>query len=322
MECRLICSSHSPLMRMYARPPEDQPNIDSMFSRLAKAVKAYSPELVVVFGCDHFNGFFLDCMPAFCIGTRCEAVNDVGGTPGPLKVTPLALQLSGALRNAGIDVAVSHNMKVDHGFSQTMDFVLDSLDAYDSLPIFVNSIAPPYLPFHRSRKLGETLAQQLREAGIERLLVIATGGMSHHPRRYYPEPEQAEDEVRHYQFNGPSADGLTHAQWLERLDTMHHEGARMLVDGRRTVTDIKMNPELDQRFARMLCEGRLRELDQWDNEELVEQGGIGFTELHTWVAAAALYGQISPQRPPVLEIYSRTLEYGIGFGAISGGFAG
>ncbi|MFT5115818.1 MAG: 2,3-dihydroxyphenylpropionate 1,2-dioxygenase [Parasphingorhabdus sp.] len=307
-------------MQMYARAPQDQGKIDGLYQRLAAEVKNYAPDLIIVFGCDHFNGFFLNCMPSFCIGTRCEAVDDVGGTPGKLDVSPLALSFAGGLRQAGIDVAVSDNMRVDHGFSQTMDFVLDSLDAYPSLPIFMNSIAPPYLPFHRSRKIGESLATLTEQAGVDRLLVIATGGMSHHPRRYYPEPSEAETNVQHYQLNGPSKQGMNHQEWLDRLDVMHKEGAHMLIDGRRTITDIKMNPELDRRFAELLCTGPIQAMDDWDNEELIEQGGIGFMELHTWVAAAALYGTLCPEHAPKFELYSKTLEYGIGFGAVSGGF--
>jgi hypothetical protein len=37
------------------------------------ALHAFNPDLVVVFGPDHFNGFFYELMPAFCIGTSAEA---------------------------------------------------------------------------------------------------------------------------------------------------------------------------------------------------------------------------------------------------------
>jgi len=319
MQTRLICSSHSPLMQTYARAPQDHDQIRALFERVKGEISTFEPQLVVVLGCDHFNGFFLDCMPAFCLGTACEAVDDVGGTPGVLDVTPQALAIGKGLRERGIDTAVSHNMKVDHGFSQTMDFVMESLDSYPTLPIFVNSIAPPYIPFHRSRALGETLAGLLQEQALERVLIIATGGMSHNPTRYYPNPADTEARVRHYQMNGPAEAGMSHPQWLDRLESMHHEGAQMLVDGRRTRADIKLNPELDRRFAKTLCENPTA-LDDWDNEQLIEAGGVGFTELHTWVAATALFNSLSPGQPVSFELYSETLEYGIGYGALTGGF--
>ena len=320
MQARLVCSSHSPLMRMFARPPAAHDQINDMFNRFQVAVNDYNPDLVVVFGCDHFNGFHLNCMPAFCLGTGAYAIADVGGTPGALKVpSGQAMAVAESVRNDDIDIAVSYNMRIDHGFSQTMDYVLGGLDCFPVIPVFINSITPPYVSFRRSRMLGESIARATSASGVRRLLVIGTGGMSHHPRRYYPEPDSAEAPVRHYQLHGPSNSGLTHEQWLARLDTMHQEGARMLVDGRRTISDIKMNPELDQQFARALCGPNRTDIDAWAIPELIEKGGIGFTELHTWVAAAAAFCNAEPGLSPELECYAPTLEYGIGFGAISGG---
>lgn len=322
MESKLICCSHSPLLKMSAKPPQAHQQIAQLFESYQSQVENYQPDLVLVLGCDHFNGFFLDCMPSFCLGVNATAVADVGGTPGELCVTEQAMHYASALRENGIDMAVSNQMRVDHGFSQSMQLILGCLKRYPCLPIFVNSIAPPYVPFHRSRALGEQLAAVIHSSGVERLLVIATGGMSHNPTRYYPDPKEAEQKVRHYQINGPSEEGMTHSQWLDRLDVMHQEGAQMLVDGRRTIADIKMNPPLDKQFAALLCAGDVYKLDHYSNEEMIAKGGIGFSELHTWVAACALQLKLEPKQLPKLDIYAETLEYGIGFGAISSGFNG
>ena len=108
---------------------------------------------------------------------------------------------------------------------------------------------------------------------------------------------------------------------VDHCVVMHREGAKMLVDGRRTRSDIKMNPGLDKQFADILCHGEANALDHWSNTDLIEQGGIGFTELHTWVAAMAVFRTLCPDQQAVFEMYSETLEYGIGFGALSGGFS-
>lgn len=320
MQCKMICSSHSPLMRTYYKAPEGHDQIRAMLDRMSGEIRSWNPDLVVVFGCDHFNGFFLNCMPSFCLGTQSEALADVGGTPGKLKVTPDAMKIAKQLRHKDVDVAISLNMTIDHGFSQTMSFLMGELDSYPTLPIFVNSIAPPYVPFKRSRLLGEQLAEVLKDMNIERLLVIATGGMSHNPTPYYPDPAEAEPRVAHYEINGGTPDGMSQDEWLVRLDEMHEIGAVKLVDGRRTREDIRLNPELDKEFADLICSGRRKELDSWDNEELIQRGGIGFTELHTWVAANGLFQTLEPDAKPVFEIYAETLYYGIGYGAIHGGF--
>ena len=44
--------------------------------------RAFDADLVIAFGADHFNGFFLKLMPAFCIGLKASAVGDIGGFEG------------------------------------------------------------------------------------------------------------------------------------------------------------------------------------------------------------------------------------------------
>ena len=55
---------------------ESEANVHAEFFReldsCAAALHAFNPDLVVVFGPDHFNGFFYELMPAFCIGTAAE----------------------------------------------------------------------------------------------------------------------------------------------------------------------------------------------------------------------------------------------------------
>ena len=103
------------------------------------------------------------------------------------------------------------------------------------------------------------------------------------------------------------------AQWLERLDVMHHEGAQMLVDGRRTAADLMLNPAFDRGFMQILASGDLQRLDEIDPRATVAQAGIGSLELHTWVAAAAA-NAAAGGTAPVEDIYAEALEYGIAFG--------
>ena len=74
MAVQLICCSHSPLMTTDVE--ESQPNTHAQFFReldtASQALHKFNPDLVVVFGPDHFNGFFYELMPAFCIGTAAE----------------------------------------------------------------------------------------------------------------------------------------------------------------------------------------------------------------------------------------------------------
>ncbi|HUE10745.1 MAG TPA: hypothetical protein VMQ54_07390, partial [Steroidobacteraceae bacterium] len=313
MSVALVCASHSPLMYCYARAPACHAATEQLFADRAREIRDFAPEFVFIFGSDHFNGFFLELMPPFCAGLACSAVRDIGGFAGSLKVpADEALACIGHVRDTGIDLAVSYRMTVDHGFSQTMMRVLGALDAYPAIPIFVNGMAPPYVPFKRSRLLGEAVGRFA--AGLDkRVLFLASGGMSHNPLRYYPKYGTGGDDVSGYQLAGGHGTGFTSEQWLERLELMHREGAQMLVDGTRTRADLKLNPEVDLEFLDTLSRGELQRFDALDPKWMVEHAGIGSLELHTWVAAAAAH-QAAGGAPPTVDIYAEALEYGIAFG--------
>ncbi len=311
----MVCASHSPLMYCYAKPPACREASERRFAEHAAAIKAFDPQLVVIFGPDHFNGFFLQLMPPFCAALNCEAVADIGGFPGRIDVPgDTALACIGAVRTAGVDIAVSYDMRVDHGFSQMLHRMLGGVGDFPTLPIFVNGIAPPFVPFRRSRLLGEAVGQFI--AGLDqRVLILGSGGMSHNPTRYYPAFGSGDPAVTGYQLTGGHGAGLSHAEWLVRLDQMHREGARMLVDGRRTRADLKLNPLVDQQFLDIITSDHLERVDALQPTWLMEQAGVGALEMHTWVAATAA-NLAAGGRAPVLDLYAEALEYGIAFGMV------
>ena len=314
MQSSLICSSHLPLMFCYAREPEGWDDLQRVFSERRDAIEAFAPELVIAFTSDHFNGFFLDLMPSFCIGFNAEAVGDIGGFPGPLDVPDDEAQAATAfLREHEFDVAVSLDMKIDHALSQTLKVMLGALDRYPVVPLFINCINEPFVSFRRSRQLGDCIGRFARESG-KRVLFLGSGGMSHNPTRYYPAFGSGETEATAYQLTGGKSDAsLSKDEWLARLYDMHIEGARMLVDGSRTKADLKLNPEVDKAFLQLMVDGRLDVVDNWNAEEIVDKAGIGWMEMHTWIAAIAANEAAGGRRPSV-DFYGEMLEIGIAAG--------
>ncbi|WP_282183117.1 hypothetical protein [Photorhabdus hindustanensis] len=59
MTVKLICTSHTPLMDFGSPPETTEKHVRLVFQQLAEQIKAYDPQLIVIFAPDHFNGFFL-----------------------------------------------------------------------------------------------------------------------------------------------------------------------------------------------------------------------------------------------------------------------
>ena len=79
-----------------------------------------------------------------------------------------------------IDLAVSLDMQVDHGAVQPMEILFGDITAKPFVPVFVNSVAPPFTPLQRVRLLGEAIGRYLADLD-QKVLLIASGGLSHDP---------------------------------------------------------------------------------------------------------------------------------------------
>ena len=86
MTLALVAMSHSPLLELSQPPAELAADVETAFDAARKFIAEYDPELVVVFGPDHYNGFFYELMPQFCIGLAATSIGDFGSAAGPLDV--------------------------------------------------------------------------------------------------------------------------------------------------------------------------------------------------------------------------------------------
>src|SRR3546814_19238696 len=77
------------------------------------------PDVVVILGSNHVRGFSLDLMPAFTIGVGdIQSAGEHGTPAGTLPSDGLfALDLCRSLIDAGIDIAFSDRIAIDHGIS-------------------------------------------------------------------------------------------------------------------------------------------------------------------------------------------------------------
>lgn len=286
MHAYLHCLSHSPLVG-YVDPA--QAVLDEVNGVIASArarIAAFEPELVVLFAPDHYNGFFYDVMPPFCLGVGATAIGDFGSAAGELPVpTDLAEACAHAVMKSGIDLAVSYNMQVDHGFAQPLEFLLGGLDKVPVLPVFINGVATPLPGFQRTRMLGEAIGRFASSLN-KRVLFLGSGGLSHQP----PVPELAKADAHMRDRLLGSGKQLPENERELRQQRVISAAEKFVVDQN---TLHPLNPVWDNRFMSLLEHGRLQGLDAVSNEELSAMAGKSTHEVKTWVAAFAAFAAIS-----------------------------
>ncbi|MEJ2867280.1 3-carboxyethylcatechol 2,3-dioxygenase [Actinomycetospora sp. OC33-EN08] len=300
----LCCLSHTPLLRI-ADPGDDvRRRVDEALREAREFVTAFDPDLVVVFGPDHYQGFRYDLMPPFCVGTAAAAIGDYGTTAGDLDVPQaLADDLIAYLLEADLDVAVSETMVVDHGVAQPLDILFGPCLATPVIPVFVNSVAAPLGPMRRIRRLGHAVGQWAQQLD-RKVLFVGSGGLSHDvpvPRLREARPEDVEFLVRRRR---------TPAEQHAREDAVHQTG-RQFARGETALMDL--NPDLDREILDRLEAGDLDYFDSLSVDRLGELGGSSIHEVRTWVAAHAALGTVGPYRTGS-SFYQPVPEWIVAFG--------
>lgn len=278
--------SHSPLMGFNDPGKEIQSRVDDALANARKFVRAFDPELVVMFGPDHYNGFFYNLMPPFCVGAHATAVGDYGTPEGDLSVDgDAAHEIAKNVLADGVDIAISEQMYVDHGFSQPLQILFGGLTDVPLVPIFINSVAPPLGPISRTRALGAAIGRFLTHSD-RRVLFLGSGGLSHDPP--VPRIDQATEEVLARLIDGRNPSEQERARRQQRVI----EAGNALAAG--TSTMLPLNPTWDMAFLDTLEEGHLSRVDSWSNGWLEGQAGKSVHEVRTWIAAYAALAATGP----------------------------
>jgi 2,3-dihydroxyphenylpropionate 1,2-dioxygenase len=305
MSLALVTMSHSPLMD--ALEPQDgvREGVAAALDAALRFANDFSPELVVAIAPDHYNGYFYDLMPPFCIGMAAQGVGDYGSHLGPLNVDrKSARAIVREVLAAGIDVAHSERMFVDHGMSQSLELLFGSASAVPLVPVFINSVAQPLGPVSRASLLGRAIGEAAL-ALERRVLVVGSGGLSHDPP--VPELETAPPEVAERLIAGRNP---TREQRTEREGRII-EAARQFAAGSLDIRPL--NPAWDRQVMKLLAENDLDTINSWTNEYFVEQGGRSSHEVRTWIAAYAALGAAG-QFKVESAFYAPIPEWIAGFG--------
>jgi aromatic ring-opening dioxygenase catalytic subunit (LigB family) len=179
--------SHGP--GITARAERADPAVRDPFyaalGRLRDALEASRPDAIILVAAEHFANFFMNNMPAYCIGMADEyegPIEDPEWLRIPRRSVPGIPDLSRriiARVMERVDVAYAEEWKFDHGIMVPLSFLTPRYDL-PVIPVNINCQGPPLTPLHRAYDFGRALREAC-DAVSERVALVGTGGISHWP---------------------------------------------------------------------------------------------------------------------------------------------
>ncbi|MHA6739120.1 3-carboxyethylcatechol 2,3-dioxygenase [Rhodococcus erythropolis] len=301
----LLCMSHSPLLHHVDPPGDVKSSVEAAFGHARGFVEDFAPDLVINFGPDHYNGFFYDLMPPFCIGYTARGTGDYNSFAGELNVPiEVAESLAQHVIDREVDVAISRQMEVDHGAVQPMEIIFGDVARVPVVPIFVNSVARPFVKMSRVRAFGHAVGEYFSSSD-KKILFIGSGGLSHDPP--VPQIATATEAQRKMLTDGRNPTPQARAARQTRvIDT-----ARAFAAGEADIMDL--NPEWDRAFLDVCRSGRVDDFDEYTADEMDAVAGHSAHEVRNWVAAYSALAACGDYRV-TYEFYRPIKEYIAGFG--------
>ena len=181
-----VCS-HAP--GITGRAKRADPKVrDAFYAKLGELrerLEAARPDALIVVAAEHFANFFMNNMPAYCMGMAEHyegPIEDEGWLGIARRRIPGAPELSRRLISAmmsDIDLAFAEEWKFDHGIMVPLHFLTPRYDL-PVIPVNVNCQGPPLTPLPRAYEFGRVL-RRVCDAQPERIALIGTGGISHWP---------------------------------------------------------------------------------------------------------------------------------------------
>jgi aromatic ring-opening dioxygenase catalytic subunit (LigB family) len=181
-----VCS-HAPGITGRAARAEPQVR-DAFYAKLGELrerLEAARPDAIVIVAAEHFANFFMNNMPAYCVGMADEyegPIEDEAWLGIERRKVPGNAALSRRVIEAllaEVDVAYAEEWKFDHGIMVPLNFLTPRYDL-PVIPVNVNCQGPPLTPLKRAYAFGRALRRAF-DAQPERIALVGTGGISHWP---------------------------------------------------------------------------------------------------------------------------------------------
>ena len=217
-------ASHAPGITAWpeAASKEQAQKIIGSYHELSAMLHAAKPDALLAITVEHWANFFLNQMPAFCIGRADHYEGPVEEwlrvpktrVPGDFQ---LAAEIISSCFEAGFDPSFSDELLFDHATMIPLHFLTPDSDV-PIVPLIVNTLTPPMPSAKRCYALGAFLEKALAKTA-KRIAVIATGGLSHWPG-------EAKHGKINIEFDKRFLDQLINGDRSKLADYSHDEIAR------------------------------------------------------------------------------------------------
>ena len=181
-----VCS-HAPGItgRAGLADPKVRDELYANYDRMRERIEATQPDALIVVAAEHFANFFMNNMPAYCMGMAEQyegPIEDEEWLAIKRHRIPGNPDLSGRLIRSVMedtDLAYAEEWKFDHGIMVPLNFLTPRYDL-PVIPVNINCQGPPLTPLHRAWRFGQALRRACDEQP-ERIALVGTGGVSHWP---------------------------------------------------------------------------------------------------------------------------------------------
>lgn len=153
---------------------------EEAFAVLRADLEAAKPDVLIVVANDQFVNFFINVVPTFFVTLADEMKGQFTRHSFHYKNHK---ELGRAILNAGIekgvDFAFGEHVELQHTQTVPLYFLLRE-PTIPILPVYVNTWVDPIPTPRRCFQVGE-LIRSVADDRSERVAILATGGLSHHP---------------------------------------------------------------------------------------------------------------------------------------------